>query len=208
MGTKLAASGAASDRCRAVPGGVLGRIMAGAAVCRARHRSRHLRAAGAGCAVPAGPVSLAQPRGRAEPARSRHRRPPSPGHRAGRYAGLAGSGCTGAVAGPARAHPGIDQADSRRPAVAAACHPRSLGAARAGRHVDGCGLCGGGRRAQVAHGGGIRLERRAVAGHDQGRRLGDAAALHRQAADHPVGSRQGSRHACRRRRCRCRWAAR
>ena len=43
---------------------------------------------------------------------------------------------------------------------------------------------------------------------DQGRRLGDAAALHRQAADHPVGGQQGSRHACRADRCRCRWAAR
>ena len=120
----------------------------------------------------------------------------------------AGSGRTGAVAGPARAHAGIDQADPRRPAVAAACDPRSLGAARAGRGADGGGLCRGGRRAHDAHRGGVRLERRAVAGQYQGRRLGDAAALYRQAADHPVGGEQGSRRAASRARCRFRWAAR
>ena len=39
----------------------------------------------------------------------------------------------------------------------------------------------------------VRLERRAVAGQCPGRCLGDAAALYRQAADHPVGRQQGSR---------------
>jgi hypothetical protein len=42
---------------------------------------------------------------------------------ADRYAGNARSGCAGAVAGAARAHLGIDQADQRRPAVAAAGDP-------------------------------------------------------------------------------------
>ena len=98
-----------------------------------------------------------------------------------------------AVAGAARAHAGLDQAHPRRPAVAAAGDPRSLGAARAGRGADGCDLCRRGRRARDAHRGGVRLERRAVAGQYPGRRLGDAADLHRQAADHPVGGEQGSR---------------
>ena len=41
----------------------------------------------------------------------------------------------------------------------------------------------------AAHRRGVRLERRAGAGQYPGRCLGDAAALHRQAADHPVGGR-------------------
>ena len=71
--------------------------------------------------------------------------------------------------------------------------PRSLGAARAGRGDAGRGLCRRRRRAQAAHRGGVRLERRAGAGQYPGRCLGDAAALYRQAADHPVGRQQGSR---------------
>ena len=62
------------------------------------------------------------------------------------------------------------------------------------------------RRLRV--GGGVRLERRAVAGQCQGRRLGDAAGLYRQAADHPVGGQQGSRARPPPGRCRCRRAAR
>ena len=130
-----------------------------------------------------------------EPARPRHRHPPSPGDHADRHAGDAGSGRPRAVAGAARAHAGLDQAHPRRPAVAAAGDARSLGAAGAGRGADGGDLCRGGRRARDAHRSGVRLERRAVAGQCQGRCLGDAAGLHRQAADHPVGRQQGSRRA-------------
>ena len=198
VGARLAASGAAADRRRPVSGGVLGRVVAGAAVRRARHRARPVRAAGAGRAVSAGTVSLAEPRGGPEPARSRHRHPPSPGDRADRYAGHPGSGRAGAVAGAARAHAGLDQAHPRRPAVAAAGDPRSLGAARAGRGDAGRDLCRGGRRARHAGRRGVRLERRAVAGQYPGRCLGDAAALYRQASDHPVGGEQGSRGAARR----------
>src|SRR6202158_4308667 len=121
------------------------------------------------------------------------RHPRSPGDRSHRHAGDAGSGRAGAVAGAARAHFGIDQAHPRRLAVAAAGDPRSLGAAAAGRGADGCNLCRRGRRAHAAHRGGVRLERRAVTGQYQGRCLGDAAALHRQASDHSLGSEQGSR---------------
>ena len=153
-------------------------------------------------------VSLAEPRRGLEPARPRLRHPPSPGDRADRYAGDPGSGRAGAVAGPARAHAGFDQAHPRRPAVAAAGDPRSLGAARAGRGDDGGDLCRRGRRAHAAHRSGVRLERRAVAGQYQGRCLGDAAALYRQAADHSVGRQQGSRRPGRRDRCRFRRAAR
>ena len=59
-----------------------------------------------------------------------------------------------------------------------------------------------------AYRGGVRLERRAVAGQYQGRCLGDAAALYRQAADHSVGGEQGSRASPPRDRCRSRRAAR
>ena len=58
----------------------------------------------------------------------------------------------------------------------------------------------------TAHRSRVRLERRAVAGQYPGRCLGDAAALYRQAADHPVGGEQGSRASPRRGRCRCRRA--
>ena len=185
-------------RRRTVSGGVLGRAVAGAAVRGARRRRRLVRAAGAWRAVSAGPVPLADPRGGAWPARPRHRHPPSPGDRADRYAGDQGSGRAGAVAGAARAHAGLDQAHPRRPAVAAAGDPRSLGAARAGRGDDGGGLCRRRRRAHDARGRGVRLERRAGAGQCPGRCLGDAAGLYRQAADHPVGRQQGSRRARRR----------
>ena len=56
--------------------------------------------------------------------------------------------------------------------------------------------------------GRLRLERRAVAGQYQGRCLGDAAALHRQATDHSVGGEQGSRAARRGAAGRSRQAAR
>ena len=196
-------------RRRAVSGGVLGRTVAGAAVCRR---------------APSGSACSCCWRWRAlfplvrfrwpsreeapEPARPRHRHPPSPGDRADRYAGHAGSGRAGAVAGAARAHAGLDQAHPRRPAVAAAGDPRSLGAARAGRGDDGRGLCRRRRRAHDARRGGVRLERRAVAGQCPGRCLGDAAALYRQAADHPVGGEQGSRRCRPPGRCRFRRAAR
>ena len=170
--------------------------------------ARRVRAAGAWRAVPADPVSLAEPRRGAEPARPRHRHPPSPGDRADRYAGDAGSGGAGAVAGAARAHAGFDQAHPRRPAVAAAGDPRSLGAARAGRGADGRDLCRRRRRAQRARRCGVRLERRAGAGQYPGRCLGDAAGLYRQAADHPVRRQQGRRRAPTADRCRCRPAAR
>ena len=60
----------------------------------------------------------------------------------------------------------------------------------------------------AAHRGGVRLERRAGAGQCQGRCLGDAAALYRQAADHPVGRQQGGRRCPPPARCRYRPAAR
>ncbi len=167
--------------------------MAGAAVRGARHWAWPVRVLGAGGGVSAAPVSLAEPRSGFEPAGPRYRHPPSPGNRAHRYACDAGSGRAGAVAGATRAHAGVDQAHPRRPAVAAACDPRPLGAARAGRGADGCGLCCRGRRAHAAHLRGVRLEWRAVAGQYQGRCLGDAAALHRQATHHSFGGQQGSR---------------
>ena len=163
---------------------------------------------GAGRAVSAGQVSLAKPRRGLEPARSRKRHPPPPCDRADRYACDAGSGGAGAVAGAARTHFGVDQAHPRRPAVAAACDPRSLGFARAGRGNDGCDLCRRGRRAHAADRGGVRLERRAVAGQYQGRCLGDAADLYRQAPDHTVGGEQGSRDPRRGTDCRSRQAVR
>ena len=208
LGARLAASGAAFERHRPVSGGVLGRPVAGAAVRRARHRHRPVRAAGARGAVSAGSFSLADPRGGAEPARPRHRHPPSPGDRADRYAGDPGSGGAGAVAGAARAHAGLDQAHPRRPAVAAAGDPRPLGAARAGRGDDGRDLCRRRRRAHDARRRGLRLERRAGAGQCPGRCLGDAADLYRQAADHPVGRQQGRRLRPTAGRCRFRPAAR
>ena len=48
----LAASGAAVDRYRVVPGGVLGRVVAGAAVCRAHHRPRIVRLLALGALFP------------------------------------------------------------------------------------------------------------------------------------------------------------
>src|SRR6476469_3853599 len=51
LGTKLAVSGAAFDRHRAVFGGVLGRIMAGAPLRGARRGPRPVRAIGVGRAV-------------------------------------------------------------------------------------------------------------------------------------------------------------
>ena len=208
VGTRLAALGAAFDRYRAVSGGVLGRSVAGAAVRGARRGFGLFLVFALGVAVSAAAVSLAEPRTGARPARSRLRHPPSPGDRAHRYAGHPGPGGAGAVAGAARAHAGLDQAHPRRPAVAAACDPRSLGAARAGRGDAGCDLCRRRRRARDAGGRGVRLERRVVAGQCQGRRLGDAADLHRQASDHPVGGKQGSRDPGGRIRCRSRRARR
>ena len=74
MGAGLAASGAAADRHRIVPGGVLGRAVAGAAVAWARRSGSclfMLLALRRGTA--AGLVSLAEPRAGTEPARSRLR---------------------------------------------------------------------------------------------------------------------------------------
>ena len=86
----------------------------------------------------------------AQPARPWHRHPPSSGDRADRHAGVPGSGGAGAVAGAARAHAGLAQAHPRRPAVAAAGDPRSLGAAGAGRGADGGDLRRRRRRAPRA----------------------------------------------------------
>ena len=87
-GNALAASGAASDRRRAVSGGVVGRSVAGAAVPGARHRARPVRGRSRLAALwPLVVVSLAEPRTGLEPARSRLRHPPSPGDRADRHAG-------------------------------------------------------------------------------------------------------------------------
>src|SRR5258705_8102213 len=129
MGAKLAASGPAAHDRRTVPGDVLGRIVAGATVYCPRHRPRTVRGAGAGRAVSAAPVSLAEPRRGAEPARPRHRHPPSSGNGAHRYARDPGSGGAGAVAGATPTHFGIAQTHPRRLSVAAASLPRSLGAA-------------------------------------------------------------------------------
>ena len=57
--------------------------------CRARRRDRPVRARGARGAVSAGEIPLAEPRSGPQPARPRHRHPPSPGDRAVRYAGHA-----------------------------------------------------------------------------------------------------------------------
>ena len=131
----------------------------------------------------------------AEPARPRHRHPPSPGDRAHRHAGEQGPGRAGAVAGTARTHAGLDQAHPRRSAFAAASDPRSLGAARAGGGDDGGGLCRRRRRTRDADCRGLRLERRAGAGQYPGRRLGDAAGLYQQASDHSFRRQQGRRRA-------------
>ena len=136
-------------------------------------------------------VSLADPRRGVEPARPRHRHSPSPGDRADRYALDQGPDRAGAVAGAARAHAGLDQADPRRAAVAAASDPRSLGAARAGHGDAGGRLCRRRRRAHAADCRGVRLERRAGAGQRPGRCLGDAAGLYRQAAGDSVRRQQG-----------------
>ena len=112
------------------------------------------------------------------------------------------------MAGAARAHAGLDQADPRRPAVAAAADPRSLGAARAGHGDAGGGLFRRRRRAHAADRRGVRLERRAGAGQRPGRCLGDAAGLYRQAAGHPVAANRDAASPDSGRRCRCRRAAR
>ena len=199
VGAKLAASGAAFDRRRTVSGGVLGRVVAGAAVSWRAPSGLGLFALLALAALfpllrfrwPSREEGLSRlDRGTG----IRHR----PATALTDTLATPGSGGAGAVAGAARAHAGLDQAHPRRPAVAAAGDPRSLGAARAGRGDDGGDLCRRGRRAHAADRGGVRLERRAVAGQYPGRCLGDAAALYRQAADHPVGGQQGSRDARRR----------
>ena len=180
------ASGPDFERRRAVSGGVLGRIVAGAAVPGTRDRHRPVRPRGAGGILPVCAVSLADPRRGVEPARPRHRHSPSPGDRADRYALDQGPDRAGAVAGAARAHAGLDQADPRRPAVAAASDPRSLGAARAGHGDAGGRLFRRRRRAHAADCRGVRLERRAGPGQRPGRCLGDPAGLYRQAAGHSV----------------------
>src|ERR1700722_13938684 len=119
VGAKLAALSTAVDGDRTVSGGVLGRIVAGAAVYRPRHRPFPVRRPGAGRAVSAHQVSLAEPRRGLEPARPRLGHSPSPGDRADRYAQDPGSGGAGAVAGAARTHAGIGQAPPRRAAPAA-----------------------------------------------------------------------------------------
>src|ERR1700681_3145268 len=58
VGAKLAASGAAIDCRWTVSGGVLGRTVAGVALCCARRRVGPVRARGAGRAVFTAPVSL------------------------------------------------------------------------------------------------------------------------------------------------------
>ncbi len=128
-----------------------------------------------------------------EPARSRHRHPPPSGDRADRHAGDRRSGGAGAVAGAARAHAGLAQAHSRRPAVAAAADPRSLGAACAGHGDAGGDLCRRRRRARDARRRRVRLERRAGARQRPGRCLGDAAGLHRQAPRHSFCREPGCR---------------
>ena len=138
VGTRLAGSRPDFECRRTVPGGVLGRFVAGAAVPCARHRHRPVYRAGAGGAVPACAVSLADPRTGVEPARPRHRHSPPPGDGAHRYALQQGPDRAGAVARAARADAGLDQADPCRAAFAAAADPRSLGAARAG-HGDAGG---------------------------------------------------------------------
>ncbi len=183
------------DRRWTVSGAVLGRTVAGAALPGARRRARGVHAARAGYDVAPGLVSLAEPRPGPEPARPGLRHPPSSGDRTDGHAGDQGPGCAGAVAGAARTHAGLDQAHSRRPAFAEARDPRPLGAARAGRGDAGGDLFRRRRRAGDASSGGVRLERRAVTGQYQGRCLGHAAALYRQAADHPVGCEQGRRRA-------------
>ena len=191
VGARLAGSGPDFDRRRTVSGGVLGRLVAGAAVRCPCDRHRPVLRAGAGGAVPACALSLADPRRGVEPARPRHRHSPPPGDGAHRHALQQGPDRAGAVAGAARAHAGLDQADPRRVAFAAAADPRSLGAARAGHGDAGGGLFRRRRRARDADRGGVRLERRAGAGQCPGRRLGDSAELYRQAADHPFRRQQG-----------------
>src|ERR1700674_3724721 len=116
MGARVAASGPAFDGRWVVSRSILGRIVAGAAVHGPRPRARPVRIFCVGRAVSAAQVSLAEPPGGPEPARPWHRHPPSPSDGAVRYAGHAGSGRAGAVAGTARTHFGINQAYPRRPA--------------------------------------------------------------------------------------------
>jgi len=97
----------------------------------------------------------------AEPARPWHRHPPSPATALTDTLATQDPVALALVAGAARAHFGLDQAHPRRPAVAAAGDPRSLGAAHPGRDHDGRGLYRRRRRAGDAGGGGVRLERRA-----------------------------------------------
>src|SRR5262249_11757009 len=123
MGACLAHSRAALDQRRIVPGGVLGRIVAGLAVPRSRDRARFVRAGIALGDLAAGLVPMAKPRAGAEPSRPRLGPVASPGDHPDRYVELAGSGLARAVAGAARAHAGVAETDSRRLATAALAHP-------------------------------------------------------------------------------------
>ena len=196
VGTRLAASGAAADRRRTVSGGVVGRALAGAAVVRPRHRAR---ACSRGSRWPRCVPLIRFRWPSRDEALSRLDRGSGIRHRPATALTdtltLAGPGRAGAVAGAARAHAGLAQAHPRRAAVAAARHPRSLGAARAGHGDAGRGLLRRRRRARDAGRRGIRLERRAGADQCPRRCLDQPAALYRQAAGHPVGRQQGGRSA-------------
>ena len=149
VGTRLAGARPDFERDRSVPGGVLGRLVAGAAVPGARDRHRPVRPRGAG-GVRFRLLRFRWPS--REEALSRLDRGTGIRHRPATALtdtlAIQRSDRAGAVARAARAHAGLDQADSRRPAVAAAANPRSLGAARAGHGDAGRGLFRRRRRAQ------------------------------------------------------------
>ena len=189
----MAASRPAAQRGRPVPGGVLGRAVADAAVGGPRHWPGAVCTRRAGDADPARQIPLAVARGGSRPARPWHRYPASPGHGAERYAGDAGPGGARAVAGAARAYAGLARQDTRRPAVATARHPRSLGAARTGRGAAVCHLvCRVGRARRADHGC-VQLAGRAAAEQCPRRCLGDPAGLYRACADHSFRCQQGRR---------------
>src|SRR5580704_9348125 len=104
----MAALGAAVDRHWAVPGDIVGRFVAGAAVSGARRRARLVCSAPGRGGLAADLVSLADPRTGPESTRPWFRHPASSCDRIDRHAGDQGPGCAGALAGAAGTYAGLD----------------------------------------------------------------------------------------------------
>ena len=186
----MAGAGHRGDGGRAVPRGFLARALAVAAAARPRHRARAvLPADGRGLrAVP--DAAHAEPKRGAAAAGPQYRPAAPAGHRdrrraRGRQQRFA---VRGALARPYRAHAARRKDAEGRAADAAARLPRSVRAARSRAVPRARKLFCRRRRPHEAHRRGLRLARRDAAGQFPPRRLGEPAALYRQAARHPAGT--------------------